>query len=184
MRVSEVFLSACIIVVSFFGGVKYSLHKLNEETSYWAKQYKETDDKVSAYVKVSDPKTVRLYIKQLNDLLDNMTRLGRIIENGEEIDLTLARIEKEYMILGEQVKLKVTQIDKTLIAMKEEQLRVDEDLNDLFDADMAEMGDVDKLTLVDNKIMNKIKVIQTDLDTIQSLIKDIQDSKIGKKIFK
>ena len=68
--------------------------------------------------------------------------------------------------------------------MKEEQLRVDEDLNDLFDADMAEMGDVDKLTLVDNKIMNKIKVIQTDLDTIQSLIKDIQDSKIGKKIFK
>ena len=99
MRKSEMFLAGTIIICSFLGGVKYSLYKLNEETSYWAKQYKETDDKVSAYIKVSDPKTVRLYIKQLNDLLDNMTRLGKIIENGEEVDLALARIEKEYMIL-------------------------------------------------------------------------------------
>ena len=171
-------------LICFVGGLYLGVTKVEEQTTKWDVRYKDTDDKVSAFIKVSDPKIVRSYVKQLNDLLDNMTRLGRIIENGEEIDLTLARIEKEYMILGEQVKLKVTQIDKTLIAMKEEQLRVDEDLNDLFDADMAEMGDVDKLTLVDNKIMNKIKVIQTDLDTIQSLIKDIQDSKIGKKIFK
>ena len=61
--------------------------------------------------------------------------------------------------------------------MKEEQLRVDADLNDLFDADM---DDTDKLTLVDNKIMNRIKVIQTDLDTIRSLIKDIQETKFDK----
>ena len=177
MRRSEIFLSAVIIICSFLGGVKYSLYKLNEETSYWAKQYKETDDKVSAYIKVSDPKTVRLYIKQLNDLLDNMTRLGKIIENGEEVDLALARIEKEYIILGQQVKMMITEINNNLLTLKEEQLRVDADLNDLFDADM-DSGD--KITLVDNKIMNKIKVIQTDLDTIRSLIKDIQETKFDK----
>ncbi len=171
------FLAGTIIVCSFLGGVKYSLYKLNEETSYWAKQYKETDDKVSAYIKVSDPKTVRLYIKQLNDLLDNMTRLGKIIDNGEEVDLALARIEKEYIILGQQVKMMITEINNNLFTLKEEQLRVDADLNDLFDADM---DDTDKLTLVDNKIMNRIKVIQTDLDTIRSLIKDIQETKFDK----
>tara|TARA_Y100001973_G_C5198016_1_gene335646 strand:- start:303 stop:842 length:540 start_codon:yes stop_codon:yes gene_type:complete len=177
MRKSEMFLAGTIIVCSFLGGVKYSLYKLNEETSYWAKQYKETDDKVSAYIKVSDPKTVRLYIKQLNDLLDNMTRLGKIIDNGEEVDLALARIEKEYIILGQQVKMMITEINNNLFTLKEEQLRVDADLNDLFDADM---DDTDKLTLVDNKIMNRIKVIQTDLDTIRSLIKDIQETKFDK----
>ncbi len=177
MRRSEIFLSATIIICSFLGGVKYSLYKLNEETSYWAKQYKETDDKVSAYIKVSDPKTVRLYIKQLNDLLDNMTRLGKIIENGEEVDLALARIEKEYIILGQQVKMMITEINNNLLTLEENQQSVDEDLNDLFDADM-DSGD--KITLVDNKIMNKIKVIQTDLDTIRSLIKDIQETKFDK----
>ncbi len=177
MRRSEIFLSATIIICSFLGGVKYSLYKLNEETSYWAKQYKETDDKVSAYIKVSDPKTVRLYIKQLNDLLDNMTRLGKIIENGEEVDLALARIEKEYIILGQQVKMMITEINNNLLTLKEEQLRVNEDLNDLFD---MSMDMPDKLTLVDNKIMNKIKVIQTDLDTIRSLIRDIQETKFDK----
>jgi len=180
MRRSELFLSATIIVCSFLGGVKYSLYKLNEETSYWAKQYKETDDKVSAYIKVSDPKTVRLYIKQLNDLLDNMTRLGKIIENGEEVDLALARIEKEYIILGQQVKMMITEINNNLLKLKEEQQMHTEEINDLFDADM---DDVDKLTLVDNKIMNKIKVIQTDLSDIKNTLKQIQDSKIGKKIF-
>jgi len=177
MRRSEIFLSATIIICSFLGGVKYSLYKLNEETSYWAKQYKETDDKVSAYIKVSDPKTVRLYIKQLNDLLDNMTRLGKIIENGEEVDLALVRIEKEYIILGQQVKMMITEINNNLLTLKEEQLRVNEDLNDLFD---MSMDMPDKLTLVDNKIMNKIKVIQTDLDTIRSLIRDIQETKFDK----
>jgi len=177
MRRSEIFLSATIIICSFLGGVKYSLYKLNEETSYWAKQYKETDDKVSAYIKVSDPKTVRLYIKQLNDLLDNMTRLGKIIENGEEVDLALARIEKEYIILGQQVRMMITEINNNLLTLEENQQSVDEDLNDLFDADM-DSGD--KITLVDNKIMNKIKVIQTDLDTIRSLIKDIQETKFDK----
>mgnify|MGYP001345520283 CR=1 FL=1 len=177
MRRSEIFLSAVIIICSFLGGVKYSLYKLNEETSYWAKQYKETDDKVSAYIKVSDPKTVRLYIKQLNDLLDNMTRLGKIIENGEEVDLALARIEKEYIILGQQVRMMITEINNNLLTLEENQQSVDEDLNDLFDADM-DSGD--KITLVDNKIMNKIKVIQTDLDTIRSLIKDIQETKFDK----
>ena len=177
MRKSEMFLAGTIIICSFLGGVKYSLYKLNEETSYWAKQYKETDDKVSAYIKVSDPKTVRLYIKQLNDLLDNMTRLGKIIENGEEIDLALARIEKEYIVLGQQVKMMITEINNNLFTLKEEQQMHTEEINDLFDADM---DGGDKLTLVDNKIMNKIKVIQTDLDTIRSLIKDIQETKFDK----
>lgn len=169
------------MIVSILVGVQYGLHQVNKQTDKWDKRYSKIDKDVSAFVDVSNPNTIRMYTKELRDILDNMSRLSKIIDKGEEIDLTLARIEKEYMILGEQVKLKVTEIDKTLFVMKEEQQMQGEDINDLFDMSM----DVpDKMTLIDNKMMNKFEVIQTDLDTIRNLIKEIQDSKIGKKIFK
>jgi hypothetical protein len=169
------------MIVSILVGVQYGLHQVNKQTDKWDERYSKIDKDVSAFVDVSNPNTIRMYTKELRDILDNMSRLSKIIDKGEEIDLTLARIEKEYMILGEQVKLKVTEIDKTLFVMKEEQQMQGEDINDLFDMSM----DVpDKMTLIDNKMMNKFEVIQTDLDTIRNLIKEIQDSKIGKKIFK
>ena len=164
-------------LICFVGGLYLGVTKVEEQTTKWDVRYKDTDDKVSAFIKVSDPKIVRSYVKQLNDLLDNMTILGKIIENGEEVDLALVRIEKEYIILGQQVKMMITEINNNLLTLKEEQLRVNEDLNDLFD---MSMDMPDKLTLVDNKIMNKIKVIQTDLDTIRSLIRDIQETKFDK----
>ena len=173
-------ISVFLIGTSILVGIKIGMNQIDEQVSEWDKRYSKIDKDVSAFVDVSNPNTIRMYTKELRDILDNMTRLSRIIDKGEEIDLTLARIEKEYMILGEKLKLKVTEIDKTLFVMKEEQQRVDEDLNDLFD---MSMDMPDKMTLIDNKIMNKIKLIQSDLDTIRSLVKEIQDSKIGKKIF-
>ena len=182
MRVSEVFLSACIIVVSFFGGVKYSLHKINKETSYWAKQYKETDDKVSEYIEVSDPKTVRSYIKQLNDMLDNMTRLGKIIESGQELDEALIdilnqqqKINKKLgdMVTLEEYKAYTVQNDFRLGASKHD----DDDQYDLIE---ELSGDLDK---VNYDYMKKLGKIETDLSDVKKALKQIKDSKVGKKIW-
>jgi len=156
--------------------IKFSMNHDELRNELNAKNDK-LESRIKVYEKLADPKSVQLYVSELNGILDNMTRLGKIIENGEEVDLALARIEKEYIILGQQVKMMITEINNNLFTLKEEQLRVDADLNDLFDADM---DGTDKLTLVDNKIMNRIKVIQTDLDTIRSLIKDIQETKFDK----
>ena len=182
MRVSEVFLSACIIVVSFFGGVKYSLYKINEETSYWAKQYKETDDKVSEYIKVSDPKTVRSYIKQLNDMLDNMTRLGKIIESGQELDEALIdilnqqqKINKKLgdMVTLEEYKAYTVQNDFRLGASKH-------DDDDQFELIEELSGNLDK---VNYDYMKKLEKIETELSDIQKTLEQIRNSKVGKKIF-
>ena len=182
MRVSEVFLSACIIVVSFFGGVKYSLHKINKETSYWAKQYKETDDKVSEYIEVSDPKTVRSYIKQLNDMLDNMTRLGKIIESCQELDEALIdilnqqqKINKKLgdMVTLEEYKAYTVQNDFRLGASKHD----DDDQYELIE---ELSGDLDK---VNYDYMKKLEKIETELSDIQKTLEQIRNSKVGKKIF-
>ena len=47
---------------------------------------------VSTFVDVSNPKTIRLYTKELRDILDNMSRLSKIIDKGEEIDIALGKI--------------------------------------------------------------------------------------------
>ena len=182
MRVSEVFLSACIIVVSFFGGVKYSLHKINKETSYWAKQYKETDDKVSEYIEVSDPKTVRSYIKQLNDMLDNMTRLGKIIESGQELDEALIdilnqqqKINKKLgdMVTLEEYKAYTVQNDFRLGASKHD----DDDQYELIE---ELSGDLDK---VNYDYMKKLEKIETELLDVQRAMEQIKNSKTGQRIF-
>ena len=59
-------------------------------------------------------------------------RRETIIENGEEVDLALARIEKEYIVLGQQVKMMITEINNNLFTLKEEQQMHTEEINDLF----------------------------------------------------
>ena len=38
------------------------------------------------FVDVSNPKTIRLYTNELRSILDNMTRLSKIVDKGQEID--------------------------------------------------------------------------------------------------
>ena len=86
-------------LICFVGGLYLGVTKVEEQTAKWDVKYKETDDKVSAFVEVSDPNTVRSYIKQLNDMLDNMSRLGKIIESGQELDNALIDC-KQWTILA------------------------------------------------------------------------------------
>ena len=57
-------------LICFVGGLYLGVTKVEEQTAKWDVKYKETDDKVSAFVEVSDPNTVRSYIKQLNDIVE------------------------------------------------------------------------------------------------------------------
>jgi len=182
MRTSELVLAGILIGCSFFLGVKYSIHELDEETSYWAKQYKETDDKVSAYVKVSDPNTVRSYIKQLNDMLDNMTRLGKIIESGQELDEALIdilnqqqKINKKLgdMVTLEEYKAYTVQNDFRLGASKH-------DDDDQFELIEELSGNLDK---VNYDYMKKLEKIETELLDVQRAMEQIKNSKTGQRIF-
>ena len=119
----------------------------NSKVRKWDVKYKETDDKVSAFVEVSDPNTVRSYIKQLNDMLDNMSRLGKIIESGQELDNALIDILNQQqklnkklgdMVTLEEYKAYTVQNDFRLGASKHD----DDDQYDLIEELSA---DLDKI---------------------------------------
>ena len=138
-------------------------------------------EEVQAFTKVSDPKTIRSYVKQLNDILDDITFLGKIVESGQTSAVSLDGYFNEYddklehVIDGiEIVHSELTEIDSKF---KEQVFRLtvetDENL-ELIDGLENNIKDVDK------SILDKLRIIEADLDTIRALIKDIDDSKINK----
>ena len=63
----------------FIGGVYYATLELEEQVNVWDSNYQIITDKVYAFEKVSDPKTIRLYVKELNKILDDIEFLHSII---------------------------------------------------------------------------------------------------------
>ena len=90
------------IIIGLFGavcfsvGIYYSTLQFEEQVNTWDSNYQIITDKVYSFEKVSDPKTIRLYVKELNRLLDDMNRLGNIIDGGDELEIVLTNYEKEY----------------------------------------------------------------------------------------
>ena len=168
-------------VICFVGGLYLGVTKVEEQTAKWDVKYKETDDKVSAFVEVSDPNTVRSYIKQLNDMLDNMSRLGKIIESGQELDNALIDILNQQqklnkklgdMVTLEEYKAYTVQNDFRLGASKHD----DDDQYDLIE---ELSSDLDK---INNNFNKKIKKIEVGLADIKSDLNKIKNSKMGSKL--
>ena len=108
----ELILMSVLGSVTFLVGVKYSLNEMEKQIEVWDSNYQEINDKVAAFVKVSDPKTIRSYVKQLYEIIDNMTRLGKLIEGGEELDVAIGQYTKEYKKLHTKVVELLSEVEQ------------------------------------------------------------------------
>ena len=70
-------------VVCFSAGIYYATLEFENQVQVWDSNYQIITDKVYAFEKVSDPKTIRLYVKELNKILDDVTFLGKMVESGQ-----------------------------------------------------------------------------------------------------
>ena len=59
----------CFIYITFS---IIHMARVNSKMDEWNESYKTIEEDVSAFVKVSDPKTIRLYVKELNKILDEI----------------------------------------------------------------------------------------------------------------
>ena len=157
------------------------MSRVNSKMGEWGKSYKVIEEDVSAFVKVSDPTTIRSYVKQLNDILDDITFLSKIVESGQTSSESLDEFFSEYqdkldeaydMIFG--VHDELNEIDSKF---KEQVYRLTGETDDNLEL----IQDLeDNIKNRNNRILEKFKIIEADLDTIRVLIKDIENSKINK----
>ena len=169
------------IGLSIVVGIVVGTNKAEERLVEYDKKYEKIEHDVSTFVDVSNPKTIRMYTKELRDILDNMSRLSKIIDKGEEIDIALGKImdgieqleEQWDVTLSNDLKMKET-IEVVNNHIKEVDSRFQSQLGSILDKE---------LETIDLKIAKQFDQIENDLRDIRNMLTQIENSKVGKKIF-
>ena len=168
----------------FFGGIYYSTLEFENQLQVWDSNYQIITDKVYAFEKVSDPKTIRHYVKELNKILDDITFLGKIVESGRVSAESLDEFFSEYqdkldeandMIFGHHTEL--TELDSKF---KEQVYRLTGETDDNLES-IQEIQDKIQEQI---DYVNKLNVdIGQSINNLEDDIQTIKDSKYGKKIW-
>ena len=169
------------IGLSIIVGIIVGTNKAEERLVEYDKKYEKIEKDVSTFVDVSNPKTIRLYTKELRSILDNMSRLSKIIDKGEEIDIALGKImdgieqlEDQWDVtLSNDIKMKET-IEVVNNHIKDVDIRVRSDLESVLDGELKD---------IDLRISKQFDQIENDLRDIRNMLTQIENSKVGKKIF-
>jgi len=169
------------IGLSIVVGIVVGTNKAEERLVEYDKKYEKIEHDVSTFVDVSNPKTIRLYTKELRDILDNMSRLSKIIDKGEEIDIALGKIMDGIEQLEDQWDVTLSNDLK----MKETIEVVNEHIKEVDSRFQSQLGSIlDKeLETIDLKIAKQFDQIENDLRDIRNMLTQIENSKVGKKIF-
>ena len=171
--------------VCFTAGIYYAILEFEEQVNVWDSDYQIITDKVYAFEKVSDPKTIRLYVKELNKILDDVTFLGKMVESGQTSAESLDEFFSEYqdkindvndrlLELSQQHNESVTNHNTILAGLSE-------DGDDLFDITEELQGRLqeqsDYISQLNVELGQSINKVEEDVIIIKN-------SKYGKKIWK
>ena len=169
------------IGLSIVVGIVVGTNKAEDRLVEYDKKYEKIEKDVSTFVDVSNPKTIRMYTKELRDILDNMSRLSKIIDKGEEIDIALGKIMDGIEQLEDQWDVTLSNDLK----MKETIEVVNEHIKEVDSRFQSQLGSIlDKeLETIDLKIAKQFDQIENDLRDIRNMLTQIENSKVGKKIF-
>ena len=166
------------IILSILVGLQVGLYQMNKQTDKWDERYQSIEKDVSAFVDVSNPKTIRLYTKELRNILDNMSRLSKIIDKGEEIDITLGKIMDGIDQLEDQWDVTLSNDIKMKETIDVVKNNISEDKTQLMSILDDELDDID------SRITKQFDQIENDLRDIRNMLTQIENSKLGQKIFK
>ena len=170
------------IGLSIVVGIVVGTNKAEDRLVEYDKKYEKIEKDVSTFVDVSNPKTIRMYTKELRDILDNMSRLSKIIDKGEEIDIALGKIMDGIEQLEDQWDITLSNDLK----MKETIEVVNEHIKEVDSRFQSQLGSIlDKeLETIDLRIAKQFDQIENDLRDIRNMLTQIENSKVGQKIFK
>ena len=188
MKKGKVIINLIVIISIWLGifasGLWYGTKVYGEYVEELQEEQELLKEEVQAFTKVSDPKTIRLYVKELNKILDDVTFLGKIVESGQVSAESLDEFFSEYqdkineandMIFGHHTEL--TELEYKL---KEQVTRLtvetDDNLESIQEIQDRIQEQVDYVNKLNVDIGQSITNVEDDIQTIKS-------SKYGKKIW-
>ena len=166
----------------FSAGVYYTVDKFEEQVLKWDSNYNSISEKVFTFERVSDPKTIRLYVNELNKILDDIDFLHKLVETGqladEVLDEYLASQQSNVDGLQESISSITTEVDSMLTSSHDHMHLMVEELQDSVKTQLTDSAT--EVSTEVNKLSSQFKEVKNQLDELNKVIDKIKNSKLSK----
>ena len=175
-----------LIGVGCFGtGLYYSTLKFDETLDNIMGEYEVISEQVDTFVDVSNPKTIRLYTKELRKILDDISFLSKLIQTGQLADDALDDYLEEQQGnldgLKKTLSSITTEVDSMLISSHDHMHIMVEELQDSVKTQLT--NSTSEVTSKVDELNKQIISLLKSIDTVTKDINVVKKSRYGKKIW-
>ena len=168
----------------FTVGIYYATLQFENQVNVWDSNYQIITDKVYAFEKVSDPETIRHYVKELNKMLLDLEFLNNIIESGQiadnTLDLFIDNHQKKIDNVNDRILELNTEHMELVFKFKEQVTRLTVETDD----NLGLIQGLQEKIQEQNDYVNKLNVEFGQLiKQLEDDIQTIKNSKYGSKIW-
>jgi gas vesicle protein len=173
-------------VGGFYGGIYYGVMKTDVYIENLMDEFEHISNDVDAFVKVSDPETIRHYVKELNKILDDIEFLHNIIESGQIADEAITEFFNSYQNkldnLNERVVVLALETQGMLSEISGE---VKSDLRtNKVELENKLKSESDSVRKEIGKLYDKTDELYKELEQVSKLLDTAKETFIGKQVFK
>ena len=149
-------------------------------------EYEKISDEVDAFKKVADPKSIRLYVKELNRILDDTKVLHKIIDTGQmgdealseffsEYDNKLDKVNERLVVLALDTQGMISELSEDVTAdLRSNKVELESTLKSEADSVKKEIG----------KLYDRVDDLYRELEKVSMLVDKAKETFFGKAIFK
>jgi len=172
-----------LIGVGCFGsGLYYSTLKFDETLDNVMSEYEVISEQVDAFVDVSNPKTIRLYTKELRKIIDDIKFLHSLIETGqladEALDEYLASQQGNVDGLRDSISSITTEVSSMLDSSHTHIHGMVDELQSDVKSLLSENIDKQKQSIQD--LNTQLTELHIKLNEMNKVIDKIKNSKMSK----
>ena len=169
----------------FYGGIYYGTNKFNNMMDELYADYVLIKNDVDAFVEVSNPETIRHYVKELNKMLLDLEFLNNIIESGQiadnTLDLFIDKHQKKIDNVNNRILELNTQHNELVFKFKEQVTRLTIETDDNLELIQGLQEKIQE----QNDYVNQLNVeIGRSVKQLEDNVQTIKSSKYGNKIWK
>jgi ElaB/YqjD/DUF883 family membrane-anchored ribosome-binding protein len=184
--ITTVVIAVVLGTVGFYSGIYYGIMKTDAHMENLMTEFEKISNEVDAFKKVSDPKSIRLYVRELNRILDDTNVLHKIIDTGQmgdealseffsEYDNKLDKVNERLVVLALDTQGMISELSEDVTAdLRSNKVELESTLKSEADSVKKEIG----------KLYDRVDDLYRELEKVSMLVDKAKETFFGKAIFK
>ena len=182
----KVAIAVVLGTVGFYSGIYYGIMKTDVYMVNLMTEFEKISDEVDAFKMASDPKTIRLYVKELNRILDDTKVLHKIIDTGQmgdealseffsDYDNKLNKVNERLVVLAMDTQGMISELSEDVTAdLRSNKVELESTLKSEADSVKKEIG----------RLYDRVDDLYRELEKVSMLVDKAKETFFGKVIFK